>query len=291
MKEYKTNEDLIKHLISKNVKITNKKDTLEKIEKYTYYSIINSYKMIFKNSDGNYKDNVTFDEMYALYEFDKNIKYLFLKYTLEIEMQIKALMANQISKVYGIENYLNENNLDDKFNLDIKKRLIEKINNEIEEDYKVHSAIKHYKDKYGFVPPFVLTKILTLGVVSRYYGLLKQSDRQAIAKKFKISDKLLKQILKNLTMVRNISAHNDRLYCFRNKAYLSFKEIDKNYVKNYNETNLYMIMISMKYFLKDDYDTFKNEFLTEIKKLESKLSSISIKDILNIMGFPMNKVY
>ena len=64
----------------------------------------------------------------------------------------------------------------------------------------------------GFVPPFVLVKILTFGVASSYYGLLKQSDRQAIAKYFKISDKLLKQILKNLTTIRNVAAHSDRLY-------------------------------------------------------------------------------
>ncbi len=199
---------------------------------------------------------MTFDEIYALYNFDKNIKYLFLKYSLEIEIQIKALMANQISKIYGIEEYLKESNFDDKFDFDTKNRLIEKINREIEDEYKVHSAITHYKDKYGFIPPFVLTKVLTLGVVSSYYGLLKQSDRQAIAKKFKISDKLLKQILKNLTIVRNISAHNDRLYCFRNKAYLSFKEVDKDYKRKDNETNLYMVMASMKYFLKDDYNIF-----------------------------------
>ncbi len=125
-------------------------------------------------------------------------------------------------------------------------------------------------------------------MVSSYYGLLKQSDRQAIAKKFKISDRLLKQILKNLTIVRNISAHNDRLYCFRNKAYLSFKEVDKEYKRKNNETNLYMIMISMKYFLKDEYDNFIKEFLLEVKRLKLELSSISIEDILNIMGFPKN---
>lgn len=288
MKEYKTNEELLEHLISKNVKVINREDALEKIEKYTYYSIINSYKTIFKDSNGNYKDNVTFDEIYALYNFDKNIKYLFLKYSLEIEIQIKALMANQISKIYGIEDYLKESNLDEKFDSDTKNRLIEKINKEIEDDYKVHSAITHYKDKYGFIPPFVLTKVLTLGVVSSYYGLLKQSDRQAIAKKFKISDRLLKQILKNLTIVRNISAHNDRLYCFRNKAYLSFKEIDKEYKRKDNETNLYMVMVSMKYFLNDDYNIFLNDFLLEVKKLKLELSSISIEDILNIMGFPKN---
>ena len=81
----------------------------------------------------------------------------------------------------------------------------------------------------NFIPPFVLTKILTFGVISRYYGLLKQNDRQDISKYFKISDKLLKQILANLTMVRNISAHSDRLFCYRNKYYISFKNIDKNY--------------------------------------------------------------
>ena len=290
MKEYKSNKELLEHLISKNVIVNNKQDALEKIEKYTYYSIVNSYKMTFKNSDGNYKDNVTFEEIYALYNFDKNIKYLFLKYTLEIEMQIKALMANHVSKVYGIQDYLKESNLDDNVDSDIKNSLIERINKEIEADYKVHSAITHYKDKYGFVPPFVLTKILTLGVVSSYYGLLKQSDRQVIAKHFKISDRLLKQILKNITIVRNISAHNDRLFCFRSKYYLSFKDIDKKYKRKDNETNLYMIMVSMKCFLNDDFDILLRDFFAEVSTLKLSLSSINIEDILNIMGFPMNKI-
>lgn len=290
MKEYKSNEELLEHLISKNIVINNKQDALEKIERYTYYSIVNSYKMTFKNSDGNYKDNVTFDEIYALYNFDKNIKYIFLKYTLEIEIQIKALMANHISKVYGIQDYLNESNLDDSVDGDIKNSLIERINKEIEADYKVHSTITHYKDKYNFVPPFVLTKILTLGVVSSYYGLLKQSDRQAIAKHFKISDRLLKQILKNITMVRNISAHNDRLFCFRSKYYLSFKDIDKQYKRKDNETNLYMVMTSMKYFLNDDFDILLKDFFTEVNTLKLSLSSVNIEYILNIMGLPMDKI-
>lgn len=231
---------------------------------------------------------MTFDEIYALYSFDKNIKYLFLKYSLEIETQIKSLMANQISKVYGIQDYLKDSNLDEQFDSETKNKLIERINNDIEDEYKVHSAITHYRDKYDFIPPFVLTKILTLGVVSRYYGLLKQSDRQAIAKYFKLSDNLLKQILKNLTLIRNICAHNDRLYCFRSKSYLSYKEINKSYISNDNETNLYMIMTTMKYFLKNDYETLEKEIKNEINELDKNLTSINISDILNIMGFPTN---
>lgn len=290
MKEYKSNEELINYLLSKGVVISNRKDTLEKIERYTYYSIVNTYKNIFKDKNGNYIENVSFDDIYALFEFDKNLKNIILKYCLEIETVIKSIiMANQISKVYGVKDYLNISNWDASINTDIKENLLKKINNEIEKNYNVHTAVTHYIDKYGFVPPFVLVKILTFGVASSYYGLLKQSDRQAIAKYFKISDKLLKQILKNLTTIRNVSAHSDRLYNYTSKFYLSFKLIDKNYIKSDNITNLYMVVRCMEKLLtKEQYKELYNSICEETRKLEKKLKSVEINNIKEIMGFPMN---
>lgn len=290
MKEYKTNEELINYLISKGVEVYDKQAALDKIEKYSYYSIVNSYKDIFKDKNKNYKEKVSFEEIFALYEFDKNIKFIFLKYILEIEVQIKSLIANQVAKQYGIEKYLDISLLDDTVGDGVKEKLIERINKEIDDDYKVHSAITHYKDKYGFIPPFVLTKILTFGVMSSYYGLLKQTDRQSIAKKYKISDKVLKQLLKNLTIVRNISAHSDRLYSFRSKYNISFKDIDKSYKRQDNFVNLYMIIKSMKILLsKEQYKSFYDQIENELYNLKCILTSIDIDDILKVMGFPMNK--
>lgn len=289
MKEYKSNEELINYLLSKGVVISNKKDALEKIERYTYYSIVNTYKNIFKDKNGNYIEDVSFDDIYALFEFDKNLKNIILKYCLEIETVIKSVMANQISKVYGVKDYLKTSNWDASINTDIKENLLKKINNEIEKDYNIHTAVTHYIDKYGFVPPFVLVKILTFGVASSYYGLLKQSDRQAIAKYFKISDKLLKQILKNLTTIRNVAAHSDRLYNYTSKFYLSFKLIDKNYIKSDNITNLYMVVRCMEKLLtKEQYKELYNSICEETRKLEEKLKSVEINNITKIMGFPMN---
>lgn len=253
LKEYKNNEQLIEYLISKNVTIDNKEQALKNIEKYSYYSIVNGYKSVFKDKDNNYKPNVAFEEIFALYEFDKNIKAIFLKFTLEIEVIIKSLMANTLAEKYGVQDYLKIENFDENTNEDLKNNLIENINKEIDDNYSKHTAIKHYKDTYNFIPPFVLTKILTFGVISRYYGLLKQNDRQDISKYFKISDKLLKQILVNLTMIRNISAHSDRLFCYRNKYYISFKNIDKNYKRDGNFTNIYMIIECMKVLLDEDF--------------------------------------
>lgn len=286
MKEYKNNKELIEYLISKNVTVNNIEQALENIEQYSYYSIVNSYKFVFKDEENNYKPNVTFEEIFALYEFDKNIKAIFLKYTLEIEVIIKSLMANIIAEQYGVENYLKLENFDEQANEEFKNNLIECVNKEIEDNYKKHSAIKHYKDIYGFIPPFVLTKILTFGVISRYYGLLKQADRQAISKRFKLSDKLLKQILVNLNMVRNISVHSDRLFCFCSKYYISFKEIDEEYHTKGNFTNLYMIIKCMQVLLKKDkFDEFEDLFNKEVENLKEKINSIDINDILKIMGF------
>ena len=198
-------------------------------------------------------------------------------------------MANQISQVYGVNNYLDISNWDASINDTIKKNLIDKINTEIEKDYNTHTAVTHYMDKYGFIPPFVLVKILTFGITSRYYGLLKQSDRQAIAKYFKISDKLLKQILKNLTTIRNIAAHSDRLYNYTSKFYLSFKLIDKSYIKSNNITNLYMVIRCMEKLLTEEqYFALYNSINNEIKKMKESIHSISVDKILNKMGFPLN---
>ncbi len=286
MKEYKNNEELIDYLISKNVIVNDRELALKNIEKYSYYSIINGYKAVFKDENSNYNANTSFEEIFALYEFDKNIKAIFLKYTLEIEVIIKSLMSNTLAEEYGVEDYLKLENFDDNANEELVNVFIEKIEKEIDDNYIKHPAIKHYKDTYNFVPPFVLTKILTFGAISRYYSLLKQSDRQKISKYFKLSDKLLRQILINLTMVRNISAHSDRLFNYRNKYDISFKNIEKGYNRKEYLCNLYMIIKSMKVLLDEEkYQEFENLLNREIEKLKEKLIVVDINDILRIMGY------
>lgn len=286
MKQYKSPNELLEYIISKGVFVSDKEDALNKIKKYSYYSIINSYKDVFKATDNNYKNAVSFDEIYSLYEFDKNIRSIFLKYILEIETIIKSLLAEILASKYGIEDYLIIDNFDDTVDETVIQESIDKIKEEIDKQNGKHEAVTHYVSEYGFVPPFVLTKILTLGELSRLYTMLKQVDRQSISKEFKVSDKLLKQIMKNMTMIRNICAHNDRLFSFHSKFLISFKNIDKNYNNKDNSTNIYMIMKSMQLLLDDDKkQEFENLINSEIEKLKDKVNSVDINIILYLMGF------
>lgn len=287
MKEYKNSDELLKYIISKGISVNNEEDALNKIKTYSYYSIINTYNDVFKNTNNEYEKNVSFDEVYALFEFDKNLRSIFLKYSLEIEIILKSLLAETISSRYGIKEYLIKENFDDTINEIIVTESINVINEEINKQNGKHEAITHYIDKYGFVPPFVLIKILTLGELSKLYAMLKQSDRQSISKNFKLLDKVLRQIIINMTMIRNICAHNDRLFSFHSKFRISFKYIEKDY--NENSVNIYMMMKCMEYLLpKEKKKEFIKLIKKEIKILDNRLNSIKIDNILNIMGFYKN---
>ena len=86
--------------------------------------------------------------------------------------------------------------------------------------------------------------------------------------------------------MRNISAHSDRLFNYRNKYDISFKNIEKNYNRKEYLCNLYMIIKSIKVLLDEEkYKEFKNLLNREIKTLESKLIVININDVLRIMGY------
>lgn len=291
MKEYKNSKELLEYLVSKGVYVGNKKYTLNKIKTYSYYSIINTYKDVFKNSENEYNNGTSFNEIFALFEFDMNLRSIFLKYLLEIETIIKSLLAETISSKYGIQNYLVKENFDEMLDENIINKTINDINEEISKQNQKHEAVTHYINKYCFIPPFVLVKILTLGEASRLYSILKQSDRQNISKNFKLSDKILKQIIINMTMVRNICAHNERLFSFHSKFRISFKYIQNEYKKN--TVNIYVIMKCMKILLpKEKAKEFEKLIKNEIRKLNNKLTSVKIDNILDIMGFDMyNKVF
>ncbi len=287
VKEFKSTNELIEILTSKGLTIKDDNKAKYLIEKYSYYSIVNSYKWIFKIGE-NYKDNASFEEIFAMYKFDKNLKIIMLKYILEIEAIIKTKIANLFAERYGLEEYLNVNNFDlkdDNSNLEYIERLIDEIKNEIDKGNGKHDAITHYMGKHRFVPPWVVTKILSLGTVSKFYGLMKQQDRQEISKFFSINDRLLKNILGNLTSVRNIAAHDDRLYTYRSTFYIRLDKTKKSPNKALH-TNMYIIIKSLELLLENDQVIeMKNLIIKELDTLKSNLTSITIDEVLRVMGF------
>ena len=129
-KQFKTIHEQIELLKSRNIIIEDYDRAYKMLERNNYYYLINWYKELFL--ENNYKDryinNTKIEEIYLVYQFDKNIKINFLKYILLIENEIDTYIAYEFSKSYGHKDYLNLKN----FNYsDSKAPLINKFVNDI----------------------------------------------------------------------------------------------------------------------------------------------------------------
>ena len=273
-------------MISNGVLVKDKSKVKDIIEKNSYYFIVDSYGRYFKDQSNKYVSDVSFDEIYALYEFDEKIRSLFMKYILKIERMIKTRMELLVIEKYDMYDYLKDLYFDQKFSKQEINDFIKSINNKVDTNYYYHKKIEYHKQHNGNMPIWLMMRIITFGAMSKYYKYLNQKDRQTISKYFNISDKQLKQILINLNNVRNICAHGDELFNYRNKCGIKLTNIDSFYIKKDNLTNLYIIIKCMKLFLDEhDYREFIEIFYKELEILEKQLHTITITEILKIIGF------
>ena len=159
-----------------------------------------------------------------------------------------------------------------------------------------HSATSHYLSNYGYIPLWVLVKVLSFGIVSEMYSILKLEDRLAIASIYGIDQETLANYLPILANYRNLCAHEDILFENKTQRYiedtkyhqlLHIDKIDDEYI--YGKNDLFALIIIIRQLLTD---TEVKNLIIEIEhlldNLEYNLKSISIDKVLDRMGFPSN---
>lgn len=300
-KEFKIIDEQIEILKSRNMHITDYKKAYEMLIKNNYYYLINGYKDLFLDKTSKiekYINNTKIEEIYALYKFDKNIKINLLKYLLLIENEIDTYIAYEFYKSYGNKNYLIQENFNNSnSNKSLIQKFIEDINLEIKYQYKnSNEMIIHYINNYKYIPLWVLVRVLSFGKISKFYSLMKPKEQNTISRKYNLKIQEFEVILHNLTLVRNICAHDEKLYDIKMKNRISsnvyhkkleIESINGNY--KFATRDLFSIIISLKLLLEsEDFECFYKEMISDIEELKESIKTIEIKEILNKMGFPKN---
>lgn len=300
-KIFKTIDEQIDILKSRKIIIDDYDKAYNLLSKNNYYYLINGYKDLFidfTSKEEKYINGTKLEELYALYEFDKDIKINFLKYLLLIENETDTYIAYEFSKSYGHKNYLVPTNF---CNSSFKQPLIEKfikdVDLEIGYQYKnSNEMIMHYLDNYNYVPLWVLVRILSFGKISKFYSLMKPKEQNAVSRKYNLRIHEFRIILHNLTLIRNICAHDEKLYDIKMKNRISstiyhkkLKIENKNGNYQYATRDLFSIIIALKLLLeKEQFNRFYAEIIKSIEKLKKELSIISIDKVMFKMGFPKN---
>lgn len=161
--------------------------------------------------DHKFKPNTSFDDVLALYTFDRRLRLLVMDAVERIEVSLRGSWAHHLAMKYGPHGYLEPTLYDraDRY-AQAFTSLIEEINRSKD------TFIVHYRNKYDDPehPPIWMTaEVISLGQLSKWLGNLKlRPDRQAIAKPYGLDEKVLVSLAHHLTYVRNICAHHGRLW-------------------------------------------------------------------------------
>ena len=299
-KTFKTLDEQIEIMKSRGLIINNIEKTKNILLRENYF-FISGYRHLFMKSskDGKYISGTTFEELYAMFVFDRRVRNIFFKNLLIIENNIKSLISYQLSKKYGFKekDYLNPKN----FSKDpIKVRQVHDVLNKVKRQIRVngkhHSATLHYITNYGYIPLWILVKVLSFGIVAELFDILDESDQIEIASIYNIDVETLVIYLSILSNYRNLCAHEDILYNHRTQKVipdsryhylLNVDMTDDEY--NYGKNDLFSVVIIMKQLLTDgEFREFINEVGYEIDMLEGKTNILPINNFLNKIGFPDN---
>ena len=299
-KIFKNLDEQVEILKQKNLTINDVNYAKEVLLRENYF-FLNGYRYPFIKSLDNkvYIDGVTFEELYSLFLFDRKLRNVVFKNILMIENNIKSIISYQLSKKYGYreKDYLNPNN----FNYIPEKRkqvndLLGKMKRQIKDNAVNHTATKHYINNYGYIPLWVLVKVLSFGIVSELFSILKKEDQYDIVELYDLDVNVFTNYLSSLSNYRNLCAHEDILYNNRTQKsildtkyhrLLNIPIMDNEYI--YGKNDLFSVVIMMKSMIKkDEFDLFEKEISDLIDELDNKLKSIEINKILDCMGFPKN---
>ena len=301
LKQFKTIEEQINILEDKGLIINDYDKTKEILLRENYF-FINGYRHVFFKSskDKEFINGTTFEELYALFTFDRNIRNILFKYLLIVENNLKSIFSYHLSSKYSYKEkeYLKMSN----FTTDISKirqvsDVINKMKRQIRVNAKQHSATLHYLTNYGYVPMWILVKVLSFGIISELYMILKPEDQKEIAKYYNMDKEDMCIFLPIMSNYRNLCAHEDIIYNYRtqrsipNNKYHQMLRIEKSeddeYI--YGKNDLFSLILMFKYTLReDDFRKLVNEIGYEIDVLDGKLNVIEISKILDKLGFPPN---
>lgn len=245
-KPFKTIEEQIQILKRRNLIIANEESARIVLQRYGYYEVINGYKnhfMISNDDEDGFKPGITFEHIARLQQFDRSIRFSVINSLELFEENLRQAVAYVISKNISDKQdiYINRKNYNtghkytkyvrgrpkEVWPIDDTIRLMKKV---VQSDKQ---PVKHYRDRYANVPPWILVKELSFGSLIWLFQLLKKREKSEVlsimfdwdvALVDSVMEKAqLKKWFHELMLLylsyRNTASHGGRMYNHSTKKY------------------------------------------------------------------------
>ncbi|MFD1884842.1 Abi family protein [Paenibacillus wenxiniae] len=261
-------------LIDKKLIVENEIAALNLLRKVNYYRFT-AYTLPFKQNNI-FSSGITFNKVYELYQFDAKFRNALMEIIEYIEISFRTQISNDIALKYGSTGYRNSNNF---YKQAWHLKFIQEIDRCIEHSYR-EPVITHYRENYNAqYPIWVVSEVMTFGIVSKLYKNMKLEDRKRIARTYyaNVDYRDIENWLEVLTIIRNRCAHYSRLFNYKIPTSIKYTRNEKaTLAKNL----VYGIIYNSKYLITDQ--DFWTNWVIRLVDLISRYKEID----LTWMGFP-----
>lgn len=223
-----TYEEQLKLLQDRGLVIPDRERALHWLLRKGYFRL-SAYFLPFKVWDAathsyadNYIPGASFTDVIKLYKFDAHLRLLLIKAIDRVEVALRASITYHCAHTLGPFGYIDSSN----FSPFVPSpgpgvpatgfdhvSMLRRIDTEITQSKE--EFVRHYRAKYTLetnLPIWMLTELMSFGMLSKMTEGLKKGLRKQIAKDFGIAQSQLVSWMETLTYVRNICAHHSRLW-------------------------------------------------------------------------------
>lgn len=307
MKPFKTYEQQVDVLQNRGMLIGSREYAVQVLERVNYYRF-SGYSYAFRQKAGSdqlpdtFIPGTTFEDVETLYEYDRNLRSLVFSHFSQFEVYLRSRLGHLLGEVDPLI-YEDETRCDLQGN---KRRIAwdrftsksKQLIRNSEEEF-----VNHHRRQYGGkLPVWVVVEVLDFGALQNLYSVSPRNIREGIAKELECTDPQLATWLNSLRVVRNVCAHQGRLY---NKLYPApymprvlrggrvespeIREVVDLFGVPQDEENTEMSrafgMLTLLKYLMDQGGIGDTESLTRILKERPNISVPGV-DISRAMGIP-----
>ena len=290
-KQILTIEQQVQSYIDAGMEITSREDVEKALKSIGFYRLRGYSFDLYDNSKKKYNSGTKFDDIMGMYHFDQELSTLIFAMISKIEVALRVRLVEALL-IYKDPLVLLDSSIFKEKKLYWQNMSV--VASEIARSNDVF--IKHnFKNHDGEVPVWATVEVLSFGTLSKLIKNLKTgggsaystfaSNYQYKSKKGNLvnpSQKMLASWIQSVSILRNMCAHNSRIYNRTINTAPEVLDIDK-IIPSPLHNGLYQILLAMKYIRSSDEEW--KIFVEEIDKLINKYSSIVN---LTAMNFPVD---
>jgi abortive infection bacteriophage resistance protein len=176
----------------------------------SYYRLSAYFKPFIMPQSEKFAAGTTFQQIWDLYAFDRELRFLFREPLECIELHFRTRITYELAMRGGAFAHTRA----DLFVPEFDHVEFLRVQGDVERKTTVQFA-KHFRSKYHEeprLPVWMATELMSFGTLSWLFPSLREDVQRAISKTFGVDRAVIKTWLECLAYIRNVCAHHSRLW-------------------------------------------------------------------------------